>query len=138
ENTLLIRVVPLHGDLNDNAIALCAEIEHGFVQTRLVGIQIIHERANAAFILKHFFSLGRLVRQANAHAGVEKRKLAQTLGQNVVFKLYVGKDTAAWVKPDYGTGLFAVTDDGQRLQRFTHAVILLVDAAIALDRKGQA
>src|SRR5699024_3490652 len=130
--------VPLHGDLDHNAFRLRGKVADRLVQAVLVGIQMLHKSANAAFILEHLVALSSLLDQAYAHARIEKGQLAQTFCQHLVAEFYIGENTGTGMKMDHRTRLLRIARGLQGSQRLPHAVALLVDLVVATDRHVQA
>ena len=98
KHVLLVTVVPLQRCLNANTALHHGKVKHRWVNRRLVAIQVFNERLDAALVFKNFFALIALVDQTNAHAGIQKRQLAQSPRKNVVVKLYVRKGSGAWLE----------------------------------------
>src|SRR5262249_10583575 len=81
---LLVGVVPLHRNFDTDSIALTDRMKNMRMQYVFRTIDELDERANPAGELEDLFLATTLIDQLDAHSVVEKRKLAQALGQNVV------------------------------------------------------
>ena len=80
-HALLVGVVPLHRDFHLRVAVAGLEPEHRGMHRRLAAIQVSDEGLQAAVVLEHFGLVLALVDQLDAHAGVQERQLAQTLGE---------------------------------------------------------
>ncbi len=138
EHVFLIGVVPLQGDFHPHAILFGAEIDDVGVDWVLVAVEVLHERLDATFVLKHVFAaFTPAVNQVDAYPGVEERQLAQALGEDVVVEFGLGEDRGARVKAYCCSRTRAVTDFSQWRFRFAQMVNLPVELAIAADGQFQ-
>ena len=97
ENALDIAIVPLHGDLDANAIFLALEVDDFCVDGGLGAIEMLDKGQQAAFIEKFVFFLRALVFDGDLDAAVEKRQLAQSLRENIEAKVRRFKNLACRV-----------------------------------------
>ena len=133
EHVFLVAVVPLQRHLDTHAIVHDRKIDHAVVDWRLVTIEVLDERLDAALILKRVLSLRALVDQANAHARVQKRQLAKPLCQDVEVKLDIRERVAARLEANCGARALTVADRAEWRFRLPVLVFLLMDLAIAMD-----
>ncbi len=99
EHLLAVAVVPLHGHFDADlgagnaAVGFCRAaargVEGGGVQHLLAGVDEVDEALDAAGAGEVVFLAGALVLQADAHAVVQERKLAQALGEDLVVEVVV-------------------------------------------------
>src|SRR5690606_27770591 len=83
EQVLVEAVIPLQCDFDADAIiTLNVEVKH-LIDRRLVGVQVSDECAQATLVLKQLLFAAALIAQDDTNTRVEKRQLAQSLGQNV-------------------------------------------------------
>ena len=73
EHVFLIAIVPLQGRFNFHVVFHYREMKNGWMNRRLVAIQMVNEGLDAALILKQVFSFFALIDQANSNAGIKKR-----------------------------------------------------------------
>ncbi len=134
---LRVGVVPLQRDLDDDAVAFAAKPEDRFVNCSLAAVQVLDELLDAAFVEEDLAALVALVHQFDSYTGIQERKFAQALLQDLVFELDVGEDRVAGLEADRGAALVGRTRHRERRDRFTEAVFLRVDLAVAVDREVQ-
>lgn len=84
EQVLVEAVVPLQGDFHTHAVLFTLDVEVEYLVHRgLVGVQVLDEGLQTAFVLEQLLLAGTLVAQQDADAGVEEGQLADALGQDV-------------------------------------------------------
>ena len=137
EDVLLVGVVPLHGDLDTHLLLLDGEVQHAVVNRRLIAVQMLDERLDAALVLEDVLLAAALVEEADAHAGIEKRQLAQALSEDVVVELDVGKGLGARLEQDVGTGALGLADDLQGRLRLTVTIFLAVGLTVPVNGHDQ-
>src|SRR3990170_2461807 len=138
KNVLLVGVIPLHAQLDIDLVALGDNVDGFGVQWVLVAAQVGDKGLDTALVFEHIFLAVALVNQSDPHAGVEERKLAQALGQNVVTECDVREDLRARFKAHIGAGFPTLPDLGQRLLRLPQEILLIVNLAAPPDREFQA
>src|SRR5690606_24722163 len=137
EDVLVEAVVPLQGHFDAHPIiALDVEMED-LVDRRLVGVQITHERAEAAFVLEHFIFAVALITQEDADSRVEEGQLAQSLGQDVPAEMDVLEGFRRRLEMDLGSGVLGFTDSSQWSLGNTMPVNLLPDLPATTDRQHE-
>ncbi len=95
------------------------------------------EFLQAALVLEGLDLAVALVGEIDAHTGVEERQLAQAFGEDVVVELDVGEDDRRRLETNARAGAIGGTGDGERRDRFTQAIFLLVKLAVAVDGELQ-
>jgi len=116
QNGFVIAIVPLHGHFHTNFGAGNAAIGVGRtrpcrvegvgVQHLFVGVDEIHKALDTTGTREIVFFAGALIVQTNANTVVEKRELAQALGQNFVVKIVVlREDLGIGQEMDFGSAL---------------------------------
>ena len=123
----------MQGKLYANVITLGSKVENVFVERGLLAIEVFNKSANAAFVFEDVSLVGSLVAKGDAYTGVKERQLAQTLGENLVMELGVGKDFRAGMEADASAGFIRLADFFQRRLRLAQVVFLLVLEAFAVD-----
>ena len=83
EDLFLIAVVVLHGDLKIDAVANALKVNHLVVQRRLVLVEMLDKRNDAAGVMKLVFLLGALVFDRDQQSLVQKCEFAQALRKRV-------------------------------------------------------
>ena len=140
EDVLVIRVVPLHGDLDGDAVALGADVDRRRDDRLLGAVEIAREGLEAA-VVHHRLGLhldAALVGQGDLHAGIQERQLAQAMLERGVVEFDVGKRLRRGRERHLGAvPPVPVADFLQR--RVGHAVGEghLVDLALAPDAELQ-
>ena len=101
QHVFMIRIVPLHGDFGGDAIFFTGKHD-SWMQRDFTFIKIFHICRRAAFIIKfhHIFRLDAIIRETNAHAGIEKRQLAQTVFHGVEIEFHLRECFARWQERD--------------------------------------
>src|SRR5690606_26061564 len=107
------------------------------VDRRLVGVQITHERAEAAFVLEHFLFAVALITQEDADSRDEEGQLAQSLGQDVPAEMDVLEGFRRRLEVDLGSGVLGFTDSSQWSLGHTMPVNLLPDPPATTDRQHE-
>src|SRR5262245_25786006 len=132
-DALGVAVVPLHGDLDVDAVARALQVDDVGVDGRLGAVEMPHEGHDPALIEELVRLAVALVRDRDADAPVEERQLAEALRQDVEAELRGLEDQAVRLEGDPGAAL--VRDPGllDRRVRLTPLVALLVDLAVAAD-----
>ena len=122
QHALVVAVVPLHGHFHtdagagDAAVAVGRALAIGVkgvgVQHFFVGVDEVHKAFDATGAREVVFFAGALVFEANAHAIVQERQLAQTLGQNFVMEIGVlREDFYVGQKVHFGAAFVGGTGD---------------------------
>ena len=137
EHALLVGVVPLHRDLNIDDTLLSLEAADRLMHGGTSSVQVFDERPQTTGVLKHVGSVLPLIDEFDAHAGVQKRQLAQTLGEHVVVKLNVGEDLGAGPKADDRAALGTVPGQRQRSHGHSEVVHLAIHLALPADGELQ-
>jgi hypothetical protein len=137
EHGLRVGVIPLHRDLDADRPFLGAEPEHALVHRALGAVEVRDEGLQAARVLEGLGLAVALVREVDAHAGVEERELAQPLGEDVVVELDVREDGRRGLEAHAGAGAVGGADLGERRDRVAQAVFLRVQLAAAMDGEVQ-
>ena len=96
-------------------------------------VQVFHELLQAALVLEHVGLGFALIDELDAHAGIQERQLAQSLGEDFVVERDVREDGRAGLEAHDRAALGGVAGDGQRRHRITQAEFHLVSFAIAVD-----
>ena len=78
-----------------------------------------------------------LVHELDAHAGVEKRELAQPLGQDLVIELDVGKDLRARLEAHHRASLGGLADDSQRRDGIAQVILLAMHLPVPVHGQQQ-
>ena len=112
-------------------------MKHGRMQGRFALIEMLYEGANATFVFKDIFTLTRFFTQADTHARVEERQLAQTFGEDVVMKLDMAKHGFARAECNFRTAARGVTHDFNRPHGHTITILLTVMLTFAVNVQAQ-
>jgi hypothetical protein len=83
EDQLGVAVVPLQGDFGFDAVLRAFHEDRLVVDVRLVLVQVLDERDDAAFVLELVALAVAFVVERDEDAAVEERELAQALRQRV-------------------------------------------------------
>lgn len=145
---LRVGVVVLHGHLHRHAVFLGIEVDDRVDDRRPArGVEVAHELLEPLLRVEPLraafarFVLLAPVREAEVYALVQKRQLAQTVGQNVVLVFgRVGEDFAVGLERYGRTAVRAFAYDLHRRRGRSLAVGLPVDLAFAVhlgDEKGR-
>ena len=76
ECILLIGVVPLHAELDGDAVALGGDVNWRRMQRGFAAVQVFDERLYPALVLENILFAAALIRQGDPHPGIEKGKFA--------------------------------------------------------------
>ncbi len=95
------------------------------------------EGLQTAFVLEHFGLLVALVDQFDAHAGIEERQFAQSLGERVVVERDVREDLRARLEAQRRAFLVGIADGGQRRLGLAQPIFLTMQLAVAPDEQFQ-
>ena len=104
---------------------------------RLVAIQVLDERFDAAREFEDVVPVLALVRQLDADAGVQERQLAQALGERVVVEHDVREDRGARLETNRRARAIGLADDRERRLRIAEPIGLLVEQPVAVDRQHE-
>ena len=137
ERRFLVRVGPLHRDVDGGAFVLGRERDDLLVQRRLQLREVLDERADAAFVLERVVLLRALVGELDLDARVQERQLAEPLRQNVIVKFCICENCRARVEAHRRAATIRGADDFQRIFRLAEAVFLAMLVAVAVDRQRQ-
>ncbi len=103
----------------------------------LVLVQVLDEGLDAALVLENILLAAALIQQSDAHTGVEERKLAQALGENVVVKLDIAEGVGARLEQNIRAGPVGLPDRLQGRLGLSMAVLLAVGFTVAMDGHDQ-
>ncbi len=138
EDVFLVGVVPLHGQLDADAVLLGDHVEHLGVQRGLVAVQVLHKGADTALIFKDILLIVTLVCNLDAYPRIQKGQLAQALGEDVVVEFAVAtEDFGTGQEADLGAGALRRAGDRQRCLGLAHSVFLGVFLTLATDGELQ-
>ena len=128
QHLLVVAVVPLQRGLHRHPILLAPDVEDVGVQHVLGAVDVLDKARDAAREREILFLVVAQVLQADAHAIVEERQLAQALGERLVVVLDLGEDRVVGQEVHLGAtpGGVAQHLDG----RDGHAVLFLDDAVL--------
>ena len=130
-DVLLVRVVPLHRDLNRDAVLLPHRIKDVGMKHALGAIDVLDEAFHSAREREHFLLRAALVDQDDLHAAVEERELAESLRQNLIVELDLAENPGAREEVDLRAPALALADGLKRRNRLTQAKFHLMKQAIA-------
>ena len=82
-DALGVAVVPLQGDLDDDAVALAGDVDRLLRQRLLVAVQVLDERDDPALVLEAVLLAVALVVERDQDPAVQERQLAQALRERV-------------------------------------------------------
>ena len=99
---LRVAVVPLQRDLGVDAVLLAAHVDRLLVDRRLVLVQVLHERDDAAFVVELVALAVALVVERDDDAAVQERQLAQPLRQRVEAEIGGFEDLRVRLERDLG------------------------------------
>src|SRR6185312_7354899 len=128
----LIRISPLHRNLNRDRVLLSHQADDVGVQWRLQLGQVLDKGADAAFVGEDFaLPFTSLVDEFDGDARIQERQLTQALDQHLVPKLeVVAERFPAWPKAYKRTPAARCALDLQRVKRRAVAVFLQVLEAV--------
>ena len=72
EDIFLIRVIPLHRYVNDDAVFLTAEVHDTLVQHGLVFVHVRHKRAYTTVVFKNFLLSRALIEEFDPYSWVKE------------------------------------------------------------------
>ncbi len=134
----LVGVGPLQGHVHHDAVVLAGHRDHIRVQRRLQLRQMLHEAADAAFVMEIVATaFAALVDQGDLDARIEEGQLAQAPRQDVVMELDVAEDGHGRLEAQRGTALGRGFQLLERVLRLAQRVFLLVVEAVAPDIQPQ-
>lgn len=137
EQVLVEAVVPLQGDFHTHAVLFTLDVEVEYLVHRgLVGVQVLDEGLQTAFVLEQLLLAGTLVAQQDANAGVEEGQLADALGQDVPTEVDVAEGLRGRLEVNFGAGAIGLAHFAQWELRNAVVVDLFPDLVVATD--GQA
>ena len=76
-----------------------------------------HKCGDTAFVLEYIFFAAALVKQDNAHTRVQKRKLAQPFGEDIVVERRITEDVGTGFEVYLGAGICCLTGHLKRFFR---------------------
>ena len=133
----LIAVVPLQRDLHRlltaAVVAGLFEPDRLRMEGVLIAVEMLDEAGDATFVAELSVAVGAVVVHPNAYPPIEKRELAQPLGEGVVLEFLLREDLAIGPEADLRADLFGLAYGGDRLLRNTAVIDLVPDAPVALD-----
>ena len=130
---LVVARVPLHRDLDLDAVARALDEDHVLVDRRLGAVQVLDEALDAALVEELVRFLVALVEDADVHAAVQERQLAQPLRQDVEAVFGGLEDQVVGLERDAGAALVGHADFADRRLRVAAMVALRIDLSAALD-----
>src|SRR6188474_2367979 len=133
EDQLRVAVVPLQGDLGVDAVLVTLHENRLLVDERLVLVQVLDERGDAAFILKLVVLAVSLIVDRDEDAAIQERELAESLGQRVEAVLGRFENLRVWPERDFRAPPLRRPCDFELTDRVAALVTLLVDLLVAPD-----
>lgn len=133
EDVLGVAVVPLHRDLDRDAVLAALEEDRLLRQGLLVAVEVLDEAGDAALVLEAVLLAVALVHQADDDAAVQEGQLAQALREGVEAEDRGFEDLAVGLEGDLGA---APVGDAHLLdaqQRLPALVAQAVDLVLAPD-----
>ncbi len=141
QHAFAVAVVPLHRHFHADRHAarrgLGGNREHVGVQHGLAAVDVFDEALHAAREREVLFLALALVDQADLHAIVQERQLAQALGEDLVVILDVGEDDGVGQEAHFGAALVGRARHRQRRDALALAEFHLVHLAVAADGQAQ-
>src|SRR5258706_4366495 len=136
---LVIAVVVLNGHFDSKDVADSLEINRFVMQHALVFVEVLNKLSNTAAIVKlvSLFRLFSLVLDGDADPFIEKRLLAQALGELVKDKLNRIEDLRIRVEGDLCAALAGLAGLLERSDRDAAGVLLFVGQTVAPDFQMQ-
>ena len=135
EGVLVVAVLVLQGDVHLDVVLGGGERDRLGVQRLLVAVEPLDELDQAA-LGQERLRLGRLlplVLDADRHAAVEERELAQPVGQGGVVELEDGEDLGVGLEADDGAGALGLAQHRELLDRLAPDEAHVVPLAVAVD-----
>ena len=140
-DALGVAVVPLHRDLDVDAVARALQVDHVGVDRRLGAVQVPDEGDDAALVEELVRLPVALVADGDADAAVQERQLAEPLREDVEAEVDGLEDERVGLEGDAGAALVGDAGLLDRPFRVAAVVALLVDLAVPsdlhLERLGQ-
>ena len=130
EDLLLETIVPLHRDLDrDAVVARMLEVEH-LVESGLVAVQVVDKRPQAAFVQEALLLARTFVAQVDGHTRVQECEFAELPGQQVVLEVDVREGLPRRLEDALGAPRLGFPDDRERPIGFAVLIGLLIDLAV--------
>src|SRR5688572_4601569 len=133
EDQLGVAVVPLQRDLGVDTILHAAHVDRLVVDVRLVLVQVLDERHDAAVVLELVALAVALVVERDQDAAVQEGELAQPLRQRVEAVLGGFEDLSVGPERDLGAAALGRARRFQIRDRGSALVALLIHLAVAPD-----
>jgi hypothetical protein len=132
-NCFGIPVIPLQRDLGVDPVALALHVDRLLVDRALVLVQMLHERNDAAVVLK-LMALGLpFVVEGDQNAGVEEGELAKTLRKRVEAELDGFENVLVGRERDFGAALLGGASDIEVGLRRTTRILLFEYLPVSPD-----
>jgi len=128
-----VGIVPLHRNLDRDAVLLTAGMEDSRMQHRLAAIHVFDESLDASGKREVLALAVALVEQLDPDAVVEERELADPARQDVVMELDVVERRGRSLEVHFGAAPLGRTYDCERCDRNAVAEFHLVRFAVAPD-----
>jgi hypothetical protein len=128
-----VAVVPLQRDLDVDAVLLAVHVDRLVVDGRLVLVQVLDERDDAAFVVELVALAVALVVERDRDAAVQERELAQPLRERVEAELGGLEDLRVGLERDLGAALLRRAGDLEIGPAACRARSSAVDLAVAPD-----
>src|SRR5690606_38275 len=106
----LIRIIPLQGYFDANAIFSHGRKVEDIIQMGLAFINIFNKFRQSAFEIKYMLCMNTRVTQHNAYTGIQKRKFTQATCQNVYIKNGLAKGFCTWPETHMRPALVGLAD----------------------------
>ena len=135
EHGFLIRIVPLHGDLDGDAFLFGRGMEDFGMEDVLVSVDVFDEAPDSAGEGEILFLSAPEVGHLDLDAVVQEGKLPEPLGQDVVMVFDVAEHFPARQEMDFSAVPVALPGHLERLDRLALAEFHLVDMPVAPDRQ---
>src|SRR6185503_2648150 len=132
-NRLGVAVVPLQRDLGIDAVTVAAHVDRLLVDRRLVLVQVVDERNDAALVVELVRLPIALVVEGDDDAAVQERELAQALREDVEAEDGGLEHLGVGFERDLGAALLGRAGDVERRGRHAALIRLLVDLPVAPD-----
>ncbi|MCG3118401.1 MAG: hypothetical protein ALAOOOJD_00590 [bacterium] len=131
KNIVIVSIVILQRQFHRHILTLTGNINRFFHQGFARFIDILHEFADTALVLKFFFLAGALVEDINLEFFVKKRQLPQPFDQGIKIKFLLAENFVVGKERDFGAGAFAFANGFDIVHRRATGVFLHVDVAVA-------
>ncbi len=132
-DVLGVAVVPLHRDLDEDAVALALDLDRLRRHGLLVAVEVLDERGDAALVLEAVLLAVALVLEGDEDAAVEEAELAQALREGVEAVGRGLEDLQVGLEGDLGAALVGGARLLEARLRHPAGVALAVDLALAPD-----